>query len=40
MINNKSNKYESIFDYQSLVEECIDNIEIININNSSKNDLL
>ena len=32
--------FEQRLDYKELVEECINNIEVININNSSKNDLL
>lgn len=33
-------EFEQRLDYQKLLEECIDNIEVININNNSKNDLL
>ena len=33
-------KYEKKFDYETLVNECIDNIEIININKHVSNELL
>lgn len=39
-IIEKCINYEKSFDYQSLVDECINNIEIININKVIKDDLL
>lgn len=43
VINPKLEKaiyLESKFDYESLVDECVSNIETINLNKQSKNDLL
>ena len=38
---NKCLKYESYFDYETLINECIDNVEVItNLNNKEFNDLL
>ena len=38
---NKCINYESNFDYETLIDECINNIEIItNLNNEENNDLL